>query len=333
MEFQRDTSNETTDNSPKLLSVLIPCFNEEDVFASLMKRLRDQAGLLTDYSFEFLLVNDGSKDSTQELIEQAAADDSRVSYVELSRNYGKETAMLAGLDAARGDAVIIMDADLQDPPELFPEMISAWEEGWEDVYAQRRSRAGETWLKRKTSQWFYAFLQKLTRVAIQPDTGDFRLLDRKCVDALIAFRENQRYTKGLFSLIGFRKKCISYDRDPRAAGTTKWNYSSLVELAIDGITSFTTAPLRLATFGGMLLSAAAFIYFIVILLRTLILGIDVPGYASLMSVILFSAGMQLLALGIIGEYVGRIFVETKQRPNYLVESAWVSSSATRRPRR
>lgn len=227
--------------------------------------------------------------------------------------------MIAGLDYCKGDAVVIIDADLQDPPELIPEMIKYWEEGYDDVYAKRKSREGETWLKKFTSKMYYKVLQGFTRIEIQKDTGDFRLLDRRCVEALKSMRENQRYTKGLFSIIGYNKKEILYDRDPRAAGQTKWNYGKLIDLSIDGITSFTTSPLRWAAILGIMISGVAFIYMIYIIIKTLATGIDVPGYASLMVVILFLGGIQLIFLGIIGEYLGRTFNESKHRPLYFIE--------------
>lgn len=286
---------------------------------TLYKRLVALAEDVKDYDFEFLFINDGSRDKTLELIKDFAAHDQRIAYVNFSRNFGKEIAMIAGLDHTTGDACVIIDADLQDPPELIPKMIKYWEEGYDDVYARRNSRAGETWLKRITSDVFYRVLQRSTHVPIQRDTGDFRLLDRRCVDALTKFRESQRYTKGMFSWIGYKKKELLYDRDPRLAGETKWNYIKLVNLAVDGITSFTTAPLRFSTIIGALISLAAFFYIILIVIRTLLYGVDSAGYPSMMAVILFLGGIQLLSLGVIGEYIGRIFNETKQRPLYFVE--------------
>jgi glycosyltransferase involved in cell wall biosynthesis len=215
--------------------------------------------------------------------------------------------------------MVIIDADLQDPPELIPKMLELWEEGYDDIYARRSKRLGESWFKKATSTLFYRILQRSTDIPIQRDTGDFRLLDRRSIDALKQIRERERYTKGLFSWIGFNKKEITYVRDPRAAGETKWNYFKLVNLAVDGIVSFTTAPLRFSTILGMIVSFFAFVYIIVIFVRTLIFGIDAAGYPSIMAVVLFLGGIQLLSLGIIGEYIGRIFNETKQRPLYLVE--------------
>lgn len=303
----------------KKISILIPAYNEQEVLDHLYERLNKLAGETPGYDFEFLFVNDGSRDRTLEIIKKIAEKDSRIAYVNLSRNFGKETAMIAGLDHATGDATVIIDADLQDPPELIPLMIKYWEEGFDDVYARRSSRDGETWLKKATSAAFYKVLQKSTRIPIQQDTGDFRLLDRRCVEALRQIRESQRYTKGMFSWIGYKKKEITYDRDPRAAGESKWNYFQLINLAIEGIVSFTTSPLRFSTYAGMIVSLLAFLYMLYLVIRTLLGGTDLAGYPSMMAVILFLGGVQLLSLGIIGEYIGRIFNETKNRPLYFVE--------------
>jgi len=303
----------------KKISILIPAYNEEEALQHLYERLGKLAETASNYTFEFLFVNDGSRDRTLEIIKSFAVKDPRITYINLSRNFGKEIAMIAGLDHVAGDATVIIDADLQDPPELIPKMIKYWEDGYDDVYARRNSRAGETWFKKATSELFYRLLKKSTTVPIQQDTGDFRLLDRRCVDALKQFRESQRYTKGMFSWIGYKKKEILYDRDPRVAGETKWNYLKLINLAIDGITSFTTAPLRIASVMGIIVSFAAFIYIIYLVIRTTMHGSDIAGYPSMMAVILFLGGVQLLSLGVIGEYIGRIFNETKQRPLYFVE--------------
>ncbi len=303
----------------KKISLLIPAYNEHQVLTHLYQRLSKLANDNKSYEFEFLFVNDGSKDNTLDIIKGYAAKDERVSYVNLSRNFGKEIAMIAGLDHVTGDATVILDADLQDPPELIPKMIKFWEDGYDDVYAKRRSREGETWFKKSSSKLYYQILQKTTHIPIQQDTGDFRLLDRRCVEALREIRESQRYTKGMFSWIGFNKKEITYDRDPRAAGETKWNYRKLFNFAIDGLTSFTTAPLRISSIMGILISLFAFIYIVFLVFRTMLYGTDLAGYPSMMAVILFLGGVQLLSLGIIGEYIGRIFNETKNRPLYFVE--------------
>lgn len=303
----------------KKISLLIPAYNEQEALRHLYERLNKLAGETTDYDFEFLFVNDGSRDKTLEIIKTYAENDPRIAYVNLSRNFGKETAMIAGLDHVTGDATVIIDADLQDPPELIPQMIELWEQGYDDVYARRTSRKGETWLKKITSKTFYRVLQKSTRIPIQQDTGDFRLLDRRCVEALRQIRESQRYTKGMFSWIGYKKKEITYNRDPRVAGETKWNYFKLVDLAIEGIVSFTTSPLRFSTYTGLIVSFFAFAYMLYLVVRTIFFGTDLAGYPSMMAAILFLGGVQLLSLGVIGEYIGRIFNETKNRPLYFVE--------------
>ncbi len=303
----------------KLITILVPAYNEQEVLNILYERLEKLMNENTGYDFEVLLVNDGSKDNTFKIMQELREKDKRFCYLNLSRNFGKEIAMIAGLDYCKGDAVVIIDADLQDPPELIPEMIKYWEEGYDDVYARRRTRDGETWLKKFTSKMYYRVLQSFTSIQLQIDTGDFRLLDRRCVEALKAMRENQRYTKGLFSFIGYNKKEILYDRDARVAGKTKYNYGRMINLSIDGITSFTTSPLRWATIIGTVISFVAFIYMIFVIIKTLVTGIDVPGYASLMVVILFLGGIQLIFLGFIGEYLGRTFNESKHRPLYFIE--------------
>lgn len=303
----------------KTISILIPAYNEEQVLHTLINRLDAVTSELPHYQFEYLFVNDGSTDNTLFLLKQLVEHRTDVSYVNLSRNFGKEVAMLAGFDHTKGQAVIIIDADLQDPPELIPEMIGYWEQGYDDVFAKRRSRAGESWFKKWSSSRYYKILETLSNIPVQRDTGDFRLLDRRCIDALQQLREGQRYTKGMYSWIGFNKKEILFDRDPRAAGETKWNYGKLFNLAIDGITSSTIAPLRFSSLFGVIISVAAFFFMIFVIIRTILFGDPVPGYPSLMAVILFLGGIQLLSLGIIGEYLGKVFYETKGRPVYFVE--------------
>ena len=272
------------------VSILVPCYNEEAVLKQFYQRTTQVITNISQYDFQFMFVNDGSTDHTLAIMQELRKNDSRVSYVNLSRNFGKEIAMIAGIDYLTGDAAIIMDADLQDPPELIPEMISWWEKGYQDVSAKRRSRAGESFFKKWSSHAFYTILQKLSNVPMQRDVGDFRLLDKQCLNALRMMRESQRYTKGLFSWIGFEKKEVLFDRDARAAGKTKWNYWKLLNLAIEGITSFTIAPLRAASFVGCISSFIAIIYMLFIIIRTLICGGDVPGYPSLVSIILFLGG-------------------------------------------
>lgn len=304
----------------KKVSLLIPAYNEEKVLQLLYQRIKAIIDNLNQYEWEVLFINDGSKDNTLAVLYSIRNQDNRINVLDLSRNYGKEVAMLAGFDYVKGDAVIILDADLQDPPELIPQMLEQWEMGYDDVYAKRNSRKGETFIKKKTSQWFYKILQKSTDIPIQLNTGDFRLLDKSCVEALKQIREANRYTKGMFSWIGYNKKEILFDRDPRAAGETKWNYFKLFSLAIEGITSFTTKPLRISTFIGGFVSMISFVYAIYMLYDTIIYGNDVKGYPSLLVTILFLGGIQLLSLGILGEYISRIFIETKNRPTYFART-------------
>lgn len=303
----------------KTISILIPAYNEEEVLPLLYQKLVEVMNSLPKYQFEVLFVNDGSKDQTLSVLKEFRKKDQRICYLNLSRNYGKETAMIAGLDYIKGDAVIIMDADLQNPPEVIPEMVKYWEEGYDDVYVKRRARPGESFLKLFTSKMYYRVLQRFTKIDIQENAGDFRLLDRRCVEALKQMRESQRYSKGMYSWIGYQKKGLEYDMQPRAAGKTKWNYGQLINLSIDGITSFTTIPLRFATITGLLVSFLGFVYMLYTILKTIIWGVDVRGYASLMVAILFLGGIQLTFLGVIGEYLGRAFYETKHRPLYFID--------------
>ncbi|MDR2192744.1 MAG: glycosyltransferase family 2 protein [Endomicrobium sp.] len=303
----------------KKITILIPCYNEEEVLPKLFERLEILTKSQSAFDWQLLFVNDGSNDRTREMIVEEA-EKPNVAYINLSRNYGKETAMAAGIANVNADAMIIIDADLQDPPELIPDMIKLWQQGYDDVYAKRKSRQGETFFKKLTSSLYYKVLQKSTNIHIQADTGDFRLLDRKCILALQSIEETNRNTKALFSWIGYKKAEILYDRAPRALGNTKWNYARLFALAVDGILSFTIAPLRFAIFAGFFIAIFAFGYAASVLIKTLIFGIDWPGYASLMIVVLFLGGVQLVSIGILGEYIGRIFTETKKRPLYFIES-------------
>lgn len=302
----------------KKISIIIPAYNEEESLSFLFERLNKITREIQNYEFEILLVNDGSKDKTLEIIKEQRKQDNRISYVDLSRNFGKETAMIAGLDYATGDAVIFMDADLQDPPELIPELIKYWEEGYDDVYARRKTRKGETFLKKFTSKMYYKILQKIAGMEIQRDTGDFRLLDRRCVNALRKLRESQRCTKSMFSWIGYKKKEVLYDREPRVAGKTKWNYLKLIDLAIDGITSFTTSPLRLATYISIPTFIMLGVYFIYVIIKCFAVHMAIQAFQAIILLILFFSGIQIMLFGIIGEYLGRIFLETKNRPLYLV---------------
>lgn len=300
------------------LSVVVPAYNEAEVLAVFHPRLRATMDALLE-PWEAIYVNDGSTDATLALLCALRQADPRVGVVNLSRNFGKEAAVTAGLEHATGAAVVLIDADLQDPPELIPAMVAAWRRGADVVYAQRRQRAGESWLKRRTASAFYRLMRHVGRVELPPDVGDFRLMSRRVVLAVLQLREHHRFMKGLFAWVGFPSEAVLYDRDPRAAGASKWNYWRLWNFALDGLTSYTVTPLKIATYLGLAAAAVALVYGAFIMVRTLIAGNPVPGYPSLLVIILFMGGAQLVTLGIIGEYLGRIFNETKARPLYLVE--------------
>ncbi len=304
----------------KKISVIIPAYNESESLPLLYDRLLQVMEGMNGYDWEILVVNDGSADSTLKVVEGLRERDRRVNYVDMSRNYGKEVCMLAGFDHVTGDCAVIMDADLQHPPEVIPDFVHKWEEGYEDVYAIRKNRGRESWLRKRFSLLFYRILQKTTRVDVLQNVGDFRLLDRKCIDMLRQLRESERYTKGMYCWIGCRKTGVEFEQGDRQAGASSWNFFSLLNLAIEGITSFTIAPLRLATISGVLIAVCAFLYLLYILVKAIIWGDPVAGYPSLMTVILFIGGIQLLFLGIIGEYLGRVFNETKRRPAYFISS-------------
>lgn len=301
----------------KKVTIMIPAYNESAVLPKLFVELDKLMGRHKEYEWEILFVNDGSKDNTLNIIKEKRQKDARYCYVNLSRNFGKERAMAAGFDFATGDCLINMDADLQDPPSLIDQMLKYWEEGYDDVYAKRKSRGEESWLRRNLSLAFYWLLQRMTKIEILPNVGDFRLLDRRCIESLKRLRENERYTKGLYCWIGYKKKEILFDRGDRAAGKTHWNFWGLFGLAIEGIVTFTTKPLRIATVLGILIAIFCFLYMLYFWLKTLIVGDPTTGFPTLIIVMLFLGGIQLLSLGIIGEYVARIFVETKGRPVYI----------------
>jgi len=303
---------------PALLSIIVPVFNEQEVLYDFHDRLSRAMTSAQIDAVEILFVNDGSTDNSLTLLLEIAQIDARVQVLDLSRNFGKEAAMTAGLEHAMGDAAVIIDADLQDPPELIPQMVAEWCNGSDVVYMRRLSRDRETWLKKTTAAAFYALMGRIGRFRVPGNVGDFRLLSRKAIDALNRMPERTRFMKGLFAWIGFPAKEITYHRAPRHAGTTKWNYWHLWNFALEGITSFTVTPLKIASYVGMLTSLAALLYGGFVFAKTLISGDPVPGYPSLMVVIVFLGGLQLLALGIMGEYLGRMFIETKQRPLYLV---------------
>ena len=281
---------------PRRISILVPCYNEQDslplFYDELNRIMTDER--LSGYEWEMLFVNDGSKDNTLAVLKLLREKDERVSYIDLSRNFGKEKAMLAGFDYVTGDCMIIMDADLQDPPSLIPEMVEWWEQGFDDVYAKRKTRGEESFIRKSFSLLFYRILQKMTKIEVLQNVGDFRLLDRSCINALKSLRESERYTKGMFCWIGFRKKELLFDRGDRVAGKSAWNFWSLLSLAIEGITSFTTSPLRISSIIGFIVSIAAFLYMIFIVVQTILYGDSVQGFPTLICVILFLVGIQLI---------------------------------------
>lgn len=300
----------------KKVSLIIPCYNEEQSLPLLYEAICATAAEHDAYEWEFLFVNDGSKDSTLEIIKNLRADDKRVSFVDLSRNFGKERAMLAGFDYAQGDCAVVMDADLQHPPKVIGEMLAKWEEGYDDIYGKRITRGKESWLRKSLSLTFYKLLGKISNIDLLPNVGDFRLLDRRCIDALKQLRESERYTKGLYCWIGYKKNFVEFEQGERAAGESKWNFFKLLSLAMEGVVSFSTAPLKIATFAGFICAMASIIYSVYFLIKSLVVTDPVAGFPTLIITILFIGGLQLICLGIIGEYVGRIFNESKRRPVY-----------------
>lgn len=303
------------------ISVVVPLYNEELNIDYLFERLLSVLSRL-DMTYEIVCVNDGSKDNTVGCLIEHHHQNSRIKVVNLSRNYGKEIALSAGLDYANGNAVIPIDADLQDPPELIAELVEKWREGYDVVYATRRSRQGESWVKRFTANVFYRTIDSLSQVPIPRNTGDFRLLDRRVVDALKRMPERNRFMKGLFAWVGFKQTSVIYDRPSRYKGETKWNYWKLWNFAIDGITSFSFLPLKVWSYVGLLVAIPSFFYASFLVIRTLIYGIDFPGYASIMVAVLFLGGVQLVSLGVLGEYLGRVYEEVKGRPLYLVRESY-----------
>ncbi len=291
--------------------------NEEEVLPALFARLRPCLEQVTQ-DYEIVCVNDGSQDGTYAALKELSRRDPRIKLVNLSRNFGKEIALTAGLDYTTGAAVIPIDADLQDPPELIPALIHEWKKGYKVVLATRRSRPGDSWAKRKSAEWFYKAMNRVSSVKLPANTGDFRLMDRTVVDAVKRLPERTRFMKGIFAWVGFSTTVVYFDREARVAGTTTWNYWGLWKFALDGIFSFTTLPLRVWTYIGALLSLVSFMWAMVIVVSTVVFGNPVAGYPSLMVAVLFMGGMQLLSIGIIGEYVGRIYRESKHRPLYLI---------------
>ena len=316
----------TDRGATSLISIVAPAYNEESGLAPFVRRV-DETMNGSGLAYEIVFVNDGSTDKTLSVMQSLRAINPNITIVNLSRNFGKETAMTAGIAHALGDAIVIIDTDLQDPPELIPEMIETWRAGYDVVYAQRTERAGETWMKKATAKWFYWSVKRMGPVPIPENAGDFRLISRRAAQALLRIPERHRFMKGLYAWIGFPQKAITYERQARFAGRSKWNYWQLWNLAIEGITSFTIVPLKLATYLGFVIAMIAFVYGLVIVLKAIVFGEVVRGFPTIMSVMLLLGGVQLIVLGFIGEYLGRIFDETKQRPLYLLESGSWSAAA------
>ncbi len=306
-------------NKQKLLSIVAPAYNESDSLNEFYTRLLSSTNDL-DLSLEIVYVNDGSTDNTFEIMKTQHSNDPRISVINLSRNFGKEIALTAGLDHALGDAIVVIDTDLQDPPELIPDLVLKWLAGNDVVNARRIKRKGESWFKKLTSFIYYRFLYQLSDIKIPKDTGDFRLLSRDVLNALLKLREKHRYMKGLFAWVGYSQAEITYERDERYAGKTKWRFWNLVNLAFEGLTSFSVLPLRLASMMGFLSAFIALVFGTTIIFKKFIYGDPVAGYPSLVVLITFIGGIQLLALGVIGEYLGRVFNETKNRPLYIVKN-------------
>ena len=308
-------------NSQCMLSVIVPAYNEEEVLPIFHDRLVTALANVKELEgrWEVVYVNDGSKDATLRILKELQLTDPAIGVAALSRNFGKEAAMSAGLKLARGDAVILIDADLQDPPELIGDMVRVWLQGADVVNMKRSSRQGETWFKKASAAWFYKVINWLSEVHIPENVGDFRLLSRRSVDALNQLPERNRFMKGLFAWIGYKQVVVEYDRHPRAAGETKWPYLKLLNFAIEGITGFSVVPLRLASYAGFLTAFSAFVYALFLLVKTLTIGDSVKGFPTLILTILILGGLQLMAMGIIGEYLGRLFMESKRRPLFLID--------------
>lgn len=307
----------TKDNRPTI-SIVCPCYNEQEVVGIFMKRI-SQVLAETQYSYEVILINDGSKDQTLQTITQLREQYPAIRLINLSRNFGKEAALTAGIDVARGEVLIPIDADLQDPPELIHDFLREWEKGFDVVVAKRVDRSTDSWAKKRTAELFYKFHNAVAQVEIPENVGDFRLINRRVVKAIQLLPENQRFMKGIFSWVGFKTSVVEYKREAREAGETSFNGWKLWNFALDGITSFSTAPLRIWLYIGSLISALAFIYGSFTVIKTLIYGIDAPGYASTITIMLFLGGVQLIGIGVMGEYIGRLYMESKRRPTYIIE--------------
>ena len=304
-----------------MISILCPCYNEETVLDLFFEKISEVLAKIPE-RFEFVCVNDGSKDKTLEILKAHAKKDSRIKVIDFSRNFGKEAALTAAIDYCNGDAAIPIDVDLQDPPELISEMIKKWHEGFDVILARRTDRSSDSYLKRTTAKMFYRLHNLISSPEIPENVGDFRLIDRKVIDALKNIKESHRFMKGLFAWTGFKTFTLDYKRSARSSGTSKFNGWKLWKLAVEGITSFSTAPLTLWLYLGGLIALSAFAYGLWIFIRTLIFGVDLPGYASLICLILLFGGLQLFGIGILGEYVGRTYIESKRRPVYIVREVY-----------
>lgn len=306
----------------QLISIVVPFYNESSGVNYFYEAISAVINPISSFDFEVICIDDGSRDDTLQKLIYIATQDKRFRVLEFSRNFGKEAALTAGIDASLGHAVIPIDSDLQDPPELIPVLIEEWKKGAEVVLAKRTDRNTDFFLKRKSAEWFYRLHNRLSDLEIPENVGDFRLMDRNVINALKNLPERQRFMKGLFAWVGFKTTTVNYSRNKRIAGNTKFSGWKLWNFALEGITSFSTAPLKLMTYTGITLTLLTFLYAITIITRTLIFGVDVPGYASLLVAILFLGGLQLIGIGILGEYIGRIYMESKQRPTYVVRKQY-----------
>ena len=306
-------------NRNKKISIIVPCYNEQETVKCFYDEIIKVTSRISGYEFEFIYVNDGSKDQTDPLIKQLRKQDDRVCLIDFSRNFGKEAAMLAGMEHACGEAVVIMDVDLQDPPELLPKMIKLYEDGYENIYTRRRNRKGEPPIRSFFANIFYRIINRMSDIDIIDGARDYRLLSRRAVDDLVSLKEANRFSKGLFQWVGYQSVCLEFDHVERIAGETKWNFMKLADYAIEGITAFSNAPLRFATYTGMFIASLSFLYLLYILFDTMINGNSTAGWPSIVCIMLFLGGIQLIFLGVIGEYIGRIYNEVKQRPIYIVK--------------
>lgn len=307
---------ETTTNPT--ISMVCPCYNEQEVLETFLEQITKILES-TGYTYEILFINDGSRDRTLDVMKDLKTRNDNIRVINLSRNFGKEAALTAGLDLARGDVIIPIDVDLQDPPELIHDFLTEWNKGYDVVVAKRVDRSSDTWAKKVSAELFYKFHNKIAQVDIPDNVGDFRLITRRVVQAIQLLPENQRFMKGIFSWVGFKTSVVEYSRQPRHAGETSFNGWKLWNFALDGITSFSTAPLRIWLYLGVLISSLAFFFGSWIIIKTLMWGVDAPGYPSLITVVLFLGGIQLIGLGVLGEYIGRLYLESKRRPIYIIE--------------